>query len=609
MIQALDIQSEQYSASGNIAAEGFKKLLGSPALDLLRIVIREALQNSCDAAGKNGPTVKIRLRQLTEGQMTVLNDQILSNLPVAGDSRDEFQKLSERQQRWVLEICDFGTSGLTGPIRADEIPENCEDTDFIDFTRNIGSRRDTHEGGGTYGYGKSSLYLSSVCSTILIDSQTTNNKVPVRRFIGCHLGNAFDFSEGNGYKKRYTGRHWWGRKDKDEVADPLEGNDAVTVCDALGFYSRDASKPGTSIMILDPIFLEGEDSDPPNILVRMIAETVLWNFWPRMMTTTNPAKKLTITLGLNEENFKIPSPEQFPPLDLYCNALNKIRNKSDGLEPINAKRPQRFLGYLSLERGLKADRTVLLPKSKSIFPETASHIAIMRPVELVVKYMEGIPLPGNRFEWGGVFVCDSGVEKSFADAEPPAHDDWIPDKLPKGSSKTFVNVALRELKKWAATYASPGNFGVGAESIGPSLAAVSGTMGQFLNDDVTNRGGAGEKIIKTKRSTSRRKNFFTRPEFKTLKIIDGERAAIYSFECKLTRGSELKLEAITGVVLDGKVIESVSGKKPVVLHWSPEGKETTSNKNFLELKSFTGKVDIAVSIPGDFAISLGIREV
>ena len=75
----------------------------------------------------------------------------------------------------------------------------------------------------------------------------------------------------------------------------------------------------------------------------------------------------------------------------------------------------------------------------------------MRPVELVVKYLEGAALPDERLEWGGVFIASSedDVERAFADSEPPAHDDWVPDSLSVRSAKTFVNVALRELNSHA----------------------------------------------------------------------------------------------------------------------------------------------------------------
>src|SRR5690606_40680361 len=80
----------------------------------------------------------------------------------------------------VLEICDFNSTGLGGPTSADVVSEADEPQDFINFIRNVGMARDTHHGGGTYGYGKTSLYAMSACSTILVDTQTFSDGRPVR---------------------------------------------------------------------------------------------------------------------------------------------------------------------------------------------------------------------------------------------------------------------------------------------------------------------------------------------------------------------------------------------------------------------------------------------
>src|SRR5690606_11851425 len=117
--------------------------------------------------------------------------------------------------------CDFGTSGLGGPTRSDQIPAGTTQTDFIDFFRNIGSARDISHGGGTYGFGKVSLYAASRCSTILVDSFVHGNDPKYRRLMACHVGRSFSI-ECNGFMKRFTGRHWWGDMTaEDDFSEPL----------------------------------------------------------------------------------------------------------------------------------------------------------------------------------------------------------------------------------------------------------------------------------------------------------------------------------------------------------------------------------------------------
>ncbi|MBF2923715.1 hypothetical protein HKB12_23470, partial [Escherichia coli] len=147
----------------------------------------------------------------------------------------------------------------------------------------------------------------------------------------------------------------------------------------------------------------------------------------------------------------VPNPEDFPPLNLFSSALNALQQDAEEVKTIWCERPRRALGKLSIQRNLRADRVGAALVENSIIPETANHIALMRPFGLVVKYLEGTALPDSRFEWGGVFVCSEEeiVEQAFSTSEPPAHDDWIPENLPKGHQKTFVNVALRNLKEIA----------------------------------------------------------------------------------------------------------------------------------------------------------------
>ncbi|RVC37179.1 hypothetical protein EN781_32890, partial [Mesorhizobium sp. M4A.F.Ca.ET.090.04.2.1] len=204
------MHSEAYSASGNLAADGYLKLLGAPSIDLVQTVVREAVQNSCDAAlSDGGAEVHFRLRTLDPQQAAILRVEILSQRPLDGKAAGSLDDFLHSESPRVLEICDFGTAGLAGPTRAD-LASDGEPTDFVDFLRNVGSRRNTVHGGGTYGYGKTSLYLASRCSAIVIDSQTSFAGDPVRRLIAAQLGSAFDADDPHGVRRRFTGRHWWG---------------------------------------------------------------------------------------------------------------------------------------------------------------------------------------------------------------------------------------------------------------------------------------------------------------------------------------------------------------------------------------------------------------
>ena len=74
-------------------------------------------------------------------------------------------------------------------------------------------------------------------------------------------------------------------------------------------------------------------------------------------------------------------------------------------------------------------------------------MALLRTPELVVEYLEGPASLESGTEWAGVFCCIPEHDGKFATAEPPTHDSWRPELLPKGPDRTIVNVGLREIRR------------------------------------------------------------------------------------------------------------------------------------------------------------------
>ncbi|ABD55778.1 hypothetical protein [Jannaschia sp. CCS1] len=603
----LDLHSEKFARTGNIAGEGFRRLLGRPTLGLLQTVIREALQNSVDAAPRgNKVEVLLRFRTLEGETLASMRDFFFGMLPPkeADSTNEDDDKASLRdllgeERLSILEIADFNTTGLAGPTRAD-VAMGEEDLDFVNFLRNVGAARDTQHGGGTYGYGKTSLYSLSRVSTIIADSQTTCDGSPVRRIMGCHLGDAFEAVTDEA-RRCFTGRHWWGRHDDEGGVEPLEGAEAVELSKLLGLPSRNESLPGTTIAIIAPHVDRGED------LRAELVETVLWNFWPRMCRFTSPERKIEVRVEFEGEQVEIPVPENYPPLDLYAQALRNVRGEGDGeVTTIRSGKPIADLGRLSIVRGLNAPRNLMALREESPMRQQAHAIALMRPVELVVRYLPGEAFADNRFEWAGVFICskEDEVEKAFAVAEPPAHDDWIPDMLPKGRSKTFVNVALRELKLAAATYVQPmAALGTG-EDRGPSVAKTAAKLGRLLSS--TSGKGPG-RATSPSGIGSRKKITISAPRFVGLEHHDGQRVA--RFEANLTNdGSrpDLILHGSPHLVLDGSLTsaDDLPGDIVVDLVDLSLGDRIAGSEG-IRIEEVQGTVSCRVTVPEDSAV--GIR--
>ncbi|MGN8122446.1 hypothetical protein ACTJK9_11845 [Pseudomonas sp. 22082] len=607
----LELFSEPFSKTGNIAADGFRRLLGCPAQDLLQTVLRESIQNSIDAALPGvGPSLSIRFRTLTPQQCTTLRELVLAELPPGDHTRNEVAASIVSVDLKVLEICDFRSTGLSGPTSGDVASDGHEALNFVNFLRNVGVARDTYHGGGTYGYGKTSLYAMSACSTILVDSQTTCEGKPVRRFMGCHLGSAFDADTADHRRRRFTGRHWWGTGDGDGGIDPLIGSNAAELAASLGMPERDQNNTGTSILILDP-YIE-EEGDVRSIS-HYIQETILWNFWPRLTASTPEDKKLNIRIQIEEQEVALPAPEDFPPFDLFASAMKAYRDDADDVQIIKSERPKKDLGKLIIKKGLCADRSGPALDESSGIPEQACHIALMRPVELVVKYIEGTPFADTRFEWAGVFICsdEDDVESAFAMSEPPAHDDWIPDNLPDRNAKTFVRGALKRVEQAANTFAAPiMAVANSSKERGPSLAGTASRLGRLL-DSVSGK-GPGRPRPGTRTPHTKQELAISPARFMRLEI-DGKNRRCAIFEAHLQNdgaNAMLEISAESHLIADGAVADGEdlpAGFETQVIGMSFDAANVVTFDSTIKVGTESGTIGISVLSPPEAAVGVRLR--
>lgn len=608
MTTPLTLFSEPFAATGNMHGEGFRRLLGRPDLNLLQTVIREALQNCVDAGlGQEETEVLLRLRTLNPDEGDALREFAFPTLPGGGSSRDAFQDSVGKPNLRVFEICDFNTVGLGGPTRADLPGDGEEAPNFVNFLRNVGASRDTRQGGGTYGYGKTSLYALSSCATILADSLTTTEGHPVRRLMGCHLGESFDARDSSGALRRFTGRHWWGGSVDDGNLEPATGDDAASLAEALGLPARPPGRSGTTVVIVDPVF----ESEQVDEITDELIETVLWNFWPRMSQSTPSYRRLAIQLEVDGLRIPIPAPEQFPPLDLFSRALD-LQRAEEKQQPIMCLSPTKLLGHLVISKGLAAQRVGPAMRKSSTVPRQAAHIALMRPVELVVKYLPGDPFADARYEWAGVFVCsdDDEVEAAFADAEPPAHDDWIPSNLPKGRSRTFVNVALTRLKEQARLVAQVGSTVVPGSEPGPSLASTASAMGRLLV--TTSSRSPGRNSGPPRPPAPRNGVTIGRPEFHRLTLGEGGHRVAW-FEAELRNDGtypDLRVVVKPHLVADGGRADGDDLPNEFqieLLELSLPSAGLTSVEPVLSVGNHSGTIVVAVRTPADAAAGVKAR--
>ena len=606
--------SQPYSDYGDLSGTGARRLLGTPTTEPLETAIRESGQNSWDARLPGEvPEYLVRLRTLTEEQTRYLREVVFRDL--SPDPRAPLHELLRKPRIAVAEICDFRTHGLTGTPRPSELTES-RDSRFVRFLRNIGSpRRDGSESGGTYGYGKSSLFALSSCQTVVVDSLTSDEDgQSERRFMASRMGEEFhDPDTGQGF----TGRHWWGAETEDgSVVDPVRGEDARRLADSLGLPERDAANgTGTSVLILDPVV--GIDSDDHPALASYIHRALLWLFWPKMVPmegTDHPPMRFRVEL--DGRDFPVPDVEQSPPFHLFAQALHEARSgSSERAEPIRCGRPKKLLGHMGHELGPVEDRPPHLKGEDGLaMPEVSHHVALLRPAELVVKYLEGPIHPNERLEWAGVFISsrEQEVEEAFAAAEPPTHDDWNFQSLPKGShEKTFVRVALREIREKMKGIVPDPRSPTGDGSEG--LAGIADRLGSYLLS------GDGDRAVRQKQTG--KSGGGARGPVRLTGVRSGEletegrrTIATFHFTVMGSAGKAVELTARPAIAAEGSENIDVSpdGDRPELREWELDGEEAGADESVVtEMSAGRMEGSVRVTIPPGVAVKprISVREV
>lgn len=473
---------------GDIDGVGARKLLGTPTLDPTSLLVREMAQNSWDARGSAERIVfSMNLRRLDGADLEVLRTAMFTGEP----PNLGLEQLLRRDEIWCLEVADRGTTGLSGTLRNDQKIEPGVDRNFVDLVFNIGAPRDSQLGGGTYGFGKTISYVISSVGTVLIWSRCQEKDGLEHRLIGSAMGEAFNFRG-----LRYTGRHWWGINLENRV-EPVTGLPAEEL--AAQVFSRKflGSETGTSFLILDPQ-LEGDTVEKQ---AENLREAVLENLWPKLMKNQDQRTRMGIEIYLEGVPLEIPSAETHPRYSGYAACLQAVRQAQEDSSPegvipfvttlqIRSQRPRALLGHLALSRAP-------CPLGAN---EPEHSVALMRHrAELVVKYLELRKLDVPGFQWTGVFKPTAEVDDSYALAEPPAHDDWVPAWMTDSVRKRHVNIGLKKIREEVELFLQPAAPEPTADSpqasvahVGSMLASLVATVpGSAPSTRRAGRGGGG----------------------------------------------------------------------------------------------------------------------
>ena len=242
----------------------------------------------------------------------------------------------------------------------------------------------------------------------------------------------------------------------------------------------------------------------------------------------------------------------------------------------------------------------------------------MRKPKLVVCYLPCSSLQTDIMEYGAVFIADESLEPSFANAEPPSHDEWNPNLMSDEKAKRCVRLAITRAQETVSEFIAPPdserNDGVtaGLGSFSMMLGGlVAGTPGSGAENPIpTSRGGSGGggagAVGKTYLGSVDQRQA-------TLRQEEDQLIAYVPFEAKLQKNStSMKVQARVGVgILDGSALESeapIGSLMPEILGWiSPSG-QTLGGKDQIEIcNNNLGLWQLKVFLPDDVQAQISIK--
>ena len=463
---------EKRGRLGGASGETVPNAVAASGLGLEDLLVREAIQNSCDAAvpvaGTGGEREEVRVvfRKRT------LREAALDRL-VQGLQLDELQRrawsidgaLSEDYDRWlddlrelpILFIEDYGTTGLGGRL---DRPD--EDSDFAKFVYDFGFQgkaRAKDTGGGSYGLGKGAHARASLLRCFFIHTVIQpferQGELPLEGHIGenqwsrfqgvCH----FPLHETDG--RLWTGRGFFGHALTDR-ADPLANEAAQSLAERFAFPARKDVDRGTTIAILGC-------TASPSELQRAVED---W-WWPRLFQHTLEVE--LIDEDVDESLITHPRPlrraEIVPFIRCFDAASgdffrNSKELSSPELKPIIHATPDLDQRSSSNTSTVPAGRLAMTQLPPNIRDEDArcarfiDAMALIRGSRMVVAYRRvgsrGLPVAAT-------YVASEALDHTLMLSEPITHHDWHPSSARlSDAGRESVSSLLKRLDRHVRRY-------------------------------------------------------------------------------------------------------------------------------------------------------------
>jgi len=596
----IDFYSQPMARDGSSIAQFASQAIKDSNLIPRHVMLREALQNSCDQRISKTETIDFSVSAFT---MTGRKLGFLKELLDAGRANGDplrITRLLSRDKIEILAFADRGTKGLGGEPDASKPNAG----NFAKYFYIFGRLEDGNStDGGAFGAGRTTLNNASQISTVLIFSQYRDELGKINsRFMGLANAHSFEHKE-----KMYTGRHWWCDY-RDEHAYPFEGKEASEIAAKLGMDSYLDSETGFVAYVISPVYVNSENEEIAQVerreLVEDLRDAAYLYGWPHMIKVNNFIS-VNFRFILDGQEIQQQDPKTLGHLvnfiESYEKVLNGFATKTHSQDErlvelyFNDVSKQSRLGILSWKYSPEklidakyADED-LIPKHS---------VALIRNAGFVVRYE-----PVNPYADGivtrGVFLVDPSFEPVFRESEPIAHDTWIPSRL--RLQKGDRNPVKQCLDQIRSSFKSI-NDGLSTVTSGEPMVFAANVLGSVI-------GGAaitGNALPKTSKSSgTNRKRLPLSFSLQGEPYLISSNANSYraSFAYSANRDSipysRVKIEFDAKIMLDGGVLESeppIGAYRPRIVKividgvdvYSPNDKDAVFSKSI----EFDGSIEI-----------------
>ena len=223
------------------------RLMQNTSTPRLELLVRESIQNSLDAGDKKSCSVKVNVTtgSVPTAQIADFFDKIQTQL-VSRYPNCEF-----------IALRDTGTTGLTGPVRKQDIADSKLSSygNYLKLVTEICKAQDTAGAGGSWGLGKT-VYFRIGAGIVIYYSRIRNDDGSYESRLSAAC--VQDERDENSYflpeeKKLRRGIAWWGKYDnkyESKQVIPVTDETEITIfLNRFGLHPFESEETGTEIII------------------------------------------------------------------------------------------------------------------------------------------------------------------------------------------------------------------------------------------------------------------------------------------------------------------------------------------------------------------------